>query len=551
MNKFEALGLSPQLVKAIEELGFEEPTPIQSKAIPRLLQEDIDLVGLAQTGTGKTAAFGLPLIDLVDSDQKYVQALILAPTRELCLQITKELLNFSTQHKDVKITSVYGGVDIMRQIREIKRGVHIIAATPGRLRDLIRRKVVDLTKVRYLILDEADEMLNMGFKEEIDDILTNTPEEKSTWLFSATMPDEVRRISKSYMTDPFEVTVGNKNTANLDIEHQYVWVRTSVKYEALLRFLDYDDDIFGLIFTRTRRDAKKLADDLSKDGYNADALHGDMNQQQRDRVMERFRNRRLQILVATDVAARGIDVQEITHVFHYNVPDDISFYTHRSGRTGRAGKKGISLVLAHPKDKRQLRQIERKVKIDFTQAHIPDGKEIVEQRLISRLRKFKSTPISDEVEAILPIVQEELQDLSKEDLIQIMTTVSFKKLLKTYKNADNLNQLDRQKHHGKSGKRSSGRMDRLFINVGRMDLDRKGDLIDLIATKAGIPGSAIGKINMDRRHSFFDIDDEFAKTVIKKFKNARLDGRALRVNAENGQSKKSRGHRKGKKKKRR
>jgi len=527
MNEFEKLGLSTELVTAIAKMGFETPTPIQQQSIPRLLQGDTDLVGLAQTGTGKTAAFGLPLIDLVDLNQKHVQALILAPTRELCLQITKELLNFATEHKGIKITSVYGGVDIGKQIREIKRGVHIIAATPGRLRDLIRRNVADLTQVRYLVLDEADEMLNMGFKEEIDDILTHTPEEKKTWLFSATMPAEVRRIARSYMTDPFEVSVGHKNTSNLDIEHQYVFVRSSVRYEALLRFLDFDADIFGLVFTRTRRDAKDLADKLSRDGYNADALHGDMNQQQRDRVMEKFRQKRIQILAATDVAARGIDVNEITHVFHYNIPEDVSFYTHRSGRTGRAGNKGVSLVLAHPKDKGQLRNIERKVKIDFKLAHIPDGEEIVKQRLISRLRKFKETEISPKVAELMPIIEEEMAELSKEELIQIMATVSFKRLLKTYSNADDLNNIKGQKRT-----RSEGRFVKLFINIGRMDIDRKGDLIEIINYHSKVPGSAIGKIRLERRHSFFDVEEDIAKTIVKSFKDTNMDGRAIRVNIE-------------------
>ena len=348
MNEFSILGLSKPLIDAIEELGFIQPTPIQSKAIPELLQNDTDLVGLAQTGTGKTAAFGLPLVELVETSERHTQALILAPTRELCLQIANELKQFGKHFPLLKIVEVYGGADIGRQIREVKKGAQIIVATPGRLRDMINRRAVNLNQVEYVVLDEADEMLNMGFKQEIDDILDNTPEDKLTWLFSATMPEDVRRISLNYMSNPLELNVGSKNTANDDIDHQYVVTRPSERYEVLRRYLDFDSEIFALVFCRTRGDSKELADQLARDGYNADALHGDLNQAQRDRVMDGFRTGRLRVLIATDVAARGIDVNDITHVFHFNIPEDRAFYTHRSCRTGRAGKKGISLVLCHP-----------------------------------------------------------------------------------------------------------------------------------------------------------------------------------------------------------
>ena len=557
MSEFSKLGLSQPLVQSISDLGFEHPTPIQSQAIPRLLLNDTDLVGLAQTGTGKTAAFGLPMLDIVEPSLDYIQALVLAPTRELCLQISKDLKSYASHLKKLKIVAVYGGTDIGRQIRDIRRGAHIIAATPGRLRDMINRKVIKLEKVQIVVLDEADEMLNMGFKEEIDEILLNTPDEKNTWLFSATMPKEVRRIAKNYMDNPLEISIGDKNTSNENISHQYIFIRPNQKYEALLRFLDYDADIFGLIFTRTRRDSHALAEQLSKDGYNADALHGDLNQGQRDRVMDRFRRRRLQVLVATDVAARGIDVSDITHVFHYNIPEDISFYTHRAGRTGRAGKKGISLVLAHPNDMGLIRLLERRVKIRFEKAHIPDGEEIVKQRLVSRLRKFKATEVGEDVEKLAPLLFEELEDLSREELIKIMAAVTFKRLLKTYKNATDLNKTTqrrtrisssyydrdrRDRDRGRSRRSATGgKMRRLFINIGGIDIDRKRDLIEIISKHSKVPSSAIGKVNMDRRHSFFDVDESYVHQVIEEFKNTKMEGRAIRVNQEGqGKSKGSR-----------
>jgi ATP-dependent RNA helicase DeaD len=531
MSDFATLGLSQQVLDAIEEIGFVEPTPIQTKAIPRLLENDTDLVGLAQTGTGKTAAFGLPLIDLVDVNERQTQALVLAPTRELCLQISKELKLFAAKKKALKIVEVYGGTDIGKQIREIKRGAHIIVATPGRLRDLIRRKVVNITAIDFVVLDEADEMLNMGFKEEIDDILKNTPEEKLTWLFSATMPPEVRRISREYMLDPFEITVGTRNTSNADIEHQYVMVRGSERYLALRRFLDFDADTFGLVFTRTRKDARDVAEKLAKDGYNADALHGDLNQHQRDRVMDRFRSKRLQVLVATDVAARGIDVSDITHVFHYNIPDDKSFYTHRAGRTGRAGSKGISLVLAHPKDMGLLRQLSRIIKVDFKLAHIPTGKEICEKRLMSHMRLVKEVPVLDDIEDFLPKIQEELEDLSKEDLIKHIASLSFSRYFKAYRHAPDLNpRPGGASMREKPRKKSREDFRRLFINIGSMDVEGKGGFLAFVCGHTHISGSAIGRIDMNRKFTFFDVESDLADDVLAQFQNSEFEGRRLRVN---------------------
>ena len=531
MSNFAALGLSKPLIDAIEKMGFENPTPIKQKAIPELLKDATDLVGLAQTGTGKTAAFGLPLIDLVDSNTKKTQALVLAPTRELCVQISKELVSFSKNHHDLKILAVYGGTDIAKQMRDIRKGVHIVVATPGRLRDLIRRKAINVTEIDYVILDEADEMLNMGFKEEIDDILENTPEDKLTWLFSATMPQEVRRIAKTYMTEPLELTVGDRNTANLDIEHQYVITKPRIRYETLKRFLDFDTDTFGLVFTRTRRDANDVAEMLSKDGYNADALHGDMNQSQRDRVMAKFRDRRLQILVATDVAARGIDVQEITHVFHYNIPDDISFYTHRAGRTGRAGKKGVSIVLAHPKDLGLLRQVERKVKIKFELAHIPTGREICEKRLLMQMRRIKDIEPIEAIDSFLPAIQEELVDLSKEELIERVATLSFSRYYKAYRRAPDLNQKSPAQKRKERFERDV-QYKKLFINIGMIDVDGKGGLLAFICGKTNLPGSIIGRINLSRKHTFFDVEEEYAQQIINKLDGLSIEGRSIRVNID-------------------
>lgn len=554
MNLFTELGLSQPIVDAIAEMGFSEPTPIQQQAIPKLLEDDTDLVGLAQTGTGKTAAFGLPLIELVDSADDFTQALVLAPTRELCLQVANELNAFAKYCKQLRIVAVYGGADIGRQIKEIKRGAQIIVATPGRLRDLIRRKAVKLGEVSYLVLDEADEMLNMGFKEEIDDILQNTPEEKLTWLFSATMPAEVRRIAENYMVDPAEVSSGKPNTSNSDIDHQFVMVRRHQKYDVLRRFLDYDPACFGLVFTRTRREAQELAEHLAQDGYHADALHGDMSQSQRDNVMQRFRNRRLQILVATDVAARGIDVQEITHVFHYNIPDDLAFYTHRSGRTGRAGSEGISLVIANPKDERLLKTVERRLKISFTEAHIPTGEEICDRRLLREIRELREVPIRKDLENFIPKVSEELESLDREALIRKITALSFRGSLQAYLDAPDLNKGGGGGRRQRDRSQQSGPMERLFINVGQIDMNSKGDFLRLICDQAEITGNSIGRIDFRPKHTFFDVEQEVAERVISKLQRFELDGRSLRVNRDegrpNGGGKKKKGkgkkmHRKG------
>jgi ATP-dependent RNA helicase DeaD len=540
MEKFEDLGLSPALVNAVGEMGFIHPTPIQSQAIPRLLEEELDFVGLAQTGTGKTAAFGLPLIDRVDPSLPFVQALVIVPTRELCLQVSGELEQFAQFSASMSILPVYGGADIGRQIRRLKSGVHILVATPGRLRDLMRRRAADIRQVRYVILDEADEMLNMGFKEEIDEILDETPEEKNTWLFSATMPREIRRIADTYMEEPFELSIGTKNTANEDIEHQYVIVRPKERYEVLRRFLEFEQDAFVLVFCRTRRDTGELADQLQKDGYSADALHGELSQAQRDSVMGRFRTKHVRILVATDVAARGIDVDDITHVFHFNIPDDINFYTHRSGRTGRAGNKGISLVLAHPKDDYLIRRLEKKLKTNFVRARIPSGREVLEKRIEAYLKRVEDFQPEEEAVDLLGPLIEQFDPLSYRDLILRLSALALEEPINAYVRQRKMSTDKKDRNSSQSGKG-------LFINIGSMDVDGKGGLLSLICGQSNIPGSAIGKINLQTRHSIFFVEEEYAARVMNSFRNFSFEGREIRVNPDDASNRGKRKDKKGKK----
>ncbi|MCB0560345.1 MAG: DEAD/DEAH box helicase [Lewinellaceae bacterium] len=545
MNEFRALGLSQPVVDAIETLGYESPTPIQTQAIPKLLKNDTDFIGVAQTGTGKTAAFGLPLVQMVDASLSETQALILAPTRELCLQLSRELGQFAQFQKGLRILPVYGGADIGKQIRELKKGIQIVAATPGRLRDLMRRRAVDISKIQYVVLDEADEMLNMGFKEEIDEILQATPESKLTWLFSATMPEEVRRISNQYMVKPFELSVGQPNTGNDDIDHQYVTVRPKDRYEALRRFLDYDSDLYGLVFCRTRRDAGELAEQLSRDGYRSDALHGDLSQAQRDRVMAGFRDRHLRVLVATDVAARGIDVDNITHVFHYNIPEDLNFYTHRSGRTGRAGRKGISMILAHPRDLTLIRRLEKRLKTQFSSVHIPSGKEIFEKRLMGFFQRLKDAEGHEAIEPMLPQLLQELEGISREDLIHRLASMTMSRSMKKHVNGTELNAKSK-------ASRSNTKGVELFINIGNLDVDGKAGFLALICGQSRIPGSAVGKIDMNSKHTFFHVEEDSVEMVTRAFNGSQYQGRELRVNtskSNSGQEKwKKKTFKKGKKK---
>jgi Superfamily II DNA and RNA helicases len=532
MKSFEDLGLSGPLVETIRQMGFENPTPIQEKAIPVLLQGNTDLVGLAQTGTGKTAAFGLPLLELVQESNRSTQALILAPTRELSVQITNDLENFSKGVKNLNMVTVYGGASISDQIRKIRRGAQIIIATPGRLIDLLSRKVVDLTNIKFVVLDEADEMLNMGFKEDIDEILSTTPDTKNVWLFSATMPREVKEISKNYMTNPHELTMGERNQGNENIDHQYIVVDERDKYQALKRVVDYTPDIFGVIFCRTKIDTQKIAEHLIKDGYNADSLHGDLTQGQRDKVMRSFKNKTLQILVATDVAARGIDVDSITHVIHMNMPDEMEFYTHRSGRTARAGKKGISLAIVSKREVIRIQQVEKNLKRRFTKINIPTGDEICQQKLMSLMHRVRNVEVNEEeIDSFLPDVYHELKDLTKEEIIKRIASLEFNRFLEYYRDARDLNKSDsKAKYVDEDGGRDSYTTgDRIFINVGKMDGLDTGSLLGLICDFGEIDKGKIGKIDIKGAYSFFEVEKDATKKVMDGFDGVEVRGRKVRL----------------------
>ncbi|QEM07510.1 DEAD/DEAH box helicase [Mucilaginibacter rubeus] len=534
-NPFIELGIRHDIVNAISELGFENPTPIQEQSIPVLLTGSNDFVGLAQTGTGKTAAFGLPLLELLDFEENHPQALVLCPTRELCLQIANDIKNYSKKMSNVHVVAVYGGASIMDQLRQIKRGVQIVVATPGRMLDIINRKAIDFSAVKYVVLDEADEMLNMGFQEDIDSILSTTPEEKKTWLFSATMPAEVRRIAKKYMTDPFELTMGAKNTGNANIEHEYYIVRARDKYAAFKRIVDFNPDIFGIVFCRTKIETQEIAEALIKDGYNADSLHGDLSQQQRDKVMKRYRERSLQLLIATDVAARGIDVNDVTHVINYSLPDEIENYTHRSGRTARAGKTGVSISIVNAKELGKIRQIERVIGKKFVKAEIPTGFDVCEKQLFSIVHKVHNVTVNEEqIEQYLPRIYDEFKDFTKEDFIKRFASIEFNRFLDYYKNAPDLNASveegrNRFEDRGERGNGVRGNFTRLFINLGSVDEFNRGDLLGYICNTTKISGRTVGKIDVKGVYSFFEVQNEDVDKVMASFKEAEYKGRPVRI----------------------
>lgn len=547
MNPFIELGIRHDIVNAITELGFESPTPIQEQAVPVLLGGSNDFVGLAQTGTGKTAAFGLPLLELLDFSQKHPQALILCPTRELCLQISKDIEKYAKNLPDVHVVAVYGGASIGDQLRQIRRGVQIVVATPGRMLDIIGRKAIDFSNVRYVVLDEADEMLNMGFQEDINNILSTTPDEKKTWLFSATMPAEVRRIAKKYMTDPFELTMGTKNTGNANIDHHYYVIRARDKYAAFKRIVDSNPEIFGIVFCRTKIETQEIAESLIKDGYNADSLHGDLSQQQRDKVMKRYRDRSLQLLVATDVAARGIDVNDVTHVINYSLPDELENYTHRSGRTARAGKTGISISLINLKEVGKIRRIEKVIGKPFTKMEVPKGNAVVEKQLFALIGKVNDVDVSNsQIDPYLPKIMESLGEMSKEDIIKRFASLEFNRFLDYYQNAPDLN-VDASEARGgfdRGGRaersdRGAYRSDytRLFINLGSVDEFTRGDILGYICDNTRISGKAIGKIDLKGVYTFFEVENTSVDKVFNGFQNVDFNGRTVRVeNAGDRQS---------------
>jgi len=524
---FNELGLHGDLLKAIAELGFETPTPIQQQTIPKLNAGRTDLVALAQTGTGKTAAFGLPILHQIDFDNKNVQALILAPTRELCVQINNDIKNFGKYLRGFSSVAIYGGAKIDGQIKDIRRGVQVVVATPGRLIDVIERKVINLKTVSIVVLDEADEMLNMGFKEDLDIILRETPKEKNTWLFSATMPGEVARIAKNYMHHPLEISTGRKNEGADNLEHIYYLVHPRDRYPALKRIADYYPEIFGIVFCRTKAETQEVADHLIKDGYNADALHGDLSQSQRDFVMKRFRSRTLQMLVATDVAARGLDVNDVTHVINFNLPEDIESYTHRTGRTARAGKSGVAITIVTPKDSARIKDIERIIKKKFEHKQVPNGAEVCEKQLFNLVHKLHKVEVKDEeIESFLPAIYEELKELSKEELIKRLISEEFNRFHEYYDNAPDLNMAK----GNVDGAFGNSRTVRFFVNMGSMDGFNFHSLKDFLADTVRLHTRMVFNVDVKSSFSFFETETKFTENFLAlNNQNIEFNNRPLKV----------------------
>nr|WP_314474845.1 DEAD/DEAH box helicase [uncultured Capnocytophaga sp.] len=525
MNLFEQLGLDEPILKAINDMGFETPSEIQQKAIPTLLANGADMVALAQTGTGKTAAFGFPLLQLIDTDSRVTQGLILSPTRELCLQIASELRNYAKYLPKVNVVAVYGGASIEEQARSLKKGAQIIVATPGRMQDMIRRNFVDISHINYCVLDEADEMLNMGFYEDITAILSHTPQEKSTWLFSATMPNEVAKIARKFMRKPIEITVGTRNQATNTVQHEYYIVSGRHRYQALKRLADANPDIFSVVFCRTKRDTQAVAEKLIEDGYNAAALHGDLSQNQRDLVMKSFRARQIQMLVATDVAARGIDVDDITHVIHYQLPDEIETYNHRSGRTGRAGKSGISMVILPKSEVKKIKTIEKMIGQPFEQKQLPSGMEICEIQLYHLANNLKNTEVNPAIDDYLPAIYKELQEVNREELIKKIFSVEFTRFFNYYKNAENLSVENERES------RSGGSSDevRYFINIGERDGYDWKSLKDFLKATLNLGRDDVFKVDVKNSFSFFNTDADLSDLVMSTFTDFQMDGRFINV----------------------
>jgi len=572
MDNFETTGLNSDIIKAVTELGFEQPTPIQAKTIPHLLASDQDMIALAQTGTGKTAAFGLPALHLTDTHSKQTQTLILCPTRELCIQITKDMQSYAKFMREVKILPVYGGTSIEPQLRALRTGVHIVVGTPGRTRDLIKRKKLKLDNIKRVILDEADEMLTMGFKEELDDILSKTPDDKQTLLFSATISKEVTRIAQQYMDDYQEVSVARVNQGASNVAHWFYFVKARDKYEVLKRIADINPDIYGIIFCRTRRETQEIAGRLMSDGYSADFLNGDLSQGQRDEVMNRFRTRQIQILVATDVAARGLDVNDLTHVINFNLPDDPEVYVHRSGRTGRAGKSGISIAIIHSREKRKMQDAERKAGIKFERKVVPTGREICQRQLMSLIDKILEVEVNEEeIGPFLPSIYEKLKDMDREELIQRFVSTEFNRFLEYYKGARKLDNNDdsrsrgRDRDRGGRGDRRSGSNDRrsssrnnrsqssrdnndtekpfrpgrtssrgssdkfakVVISLGSTHKMHPARLIGLINNTLDSGDATIGRINIQGKVSYFEIEKSYADPLIQGLRGQVIDGQKV------------------------
>ena len=528
MLTFEELGLRPNVLKALGDLGFEQPTDVQAEAIPFVLDSERDLVALAQTGTGKTAAFSLPMLHKLQRDKKEVQALILCPTRELCIKISKDIATFTKYDTWIQTVAVYGGAPIDIQMRQLRQGCQVVVGTPGRVRDLIERRKLDISTIDFLVLDEADEMLTMGFKEELDAILGAAPIEKQGLLFSATMPHEIDAIANNYMRDPAKIEIGLRNEANADVKHVYCVTRASDRYRALKRIADISPEMYGIVFCRTRMETKEVADWLMADGYSADALHGDLSQAQRDYVMGRFRKKSIQLLVATDVAARGIDVNDLTHVLHYKIPDQLENYIHRSGRTGRAGKKGISIALLTGKESHKIRLLEKKIGQKFERRLIPTGEQVCERRLFSLINKIANTDVEQSIDKYMPTVYEQLQDFTKEEILQKMVSLEFQRFLNYYKNAGDLNApVDKKKNQkenerpSRGGQRNNENMARFYVNLGSKHKMTAPKMIGLIKDSVRTKGLEIGKIEIMKGFSFFEIDQSYEGELLDGAKRGR------------------------------
>ena len=545
MNTFSEIGINNNILKALPSLGFQEPTPVQAQVIPLILERQVDLVCLAQTGTGKTAAFGIPLIQLANTKSRQTQGLVLCPTRELCVQVAKDLESFSRHVEGLRILAVYGGASIEQQVKALRKGIQVIVATPGRLNDLIKRGKVDISGVRYVVLDEAEEMLQMGFQDELNAILARTPLEKNTLLFSATMSKEVAAIAGKYMSDPVEVTIGKRNAGAENVLHEYYMVHAGDRYIALKRIVDNCPNNYSIIFCRTRLETHEVANKLIQDGYNADALHGDLSQAQRDQVMKKFRCKNLQILVATDVAARGLDVNDLTHVINYNLPDDIAGYTHRSGRTGRAGRTGISVAIVHMKERFKIREIEKKIKKKFKQCRIPSGLEICKKQLVSMVDVVTKVEVDhDRIDPLYAEISEKLGSLDREEIIKKFVCLEFNRFLEYYKNAPDLNVSDGvKKRNGKreqQGRESADnsnckqKFTRFFLNIGRCDGIMPQGLIGKINGVPGVGRIKVGKIEIMRNTALLEADSKFTPQILDAFQHVKINGKTVSIEVARG-----------------
>ena len=549
MDNFKQTRLHPDILKAITKMGFETPTPIQAKTIPHLMASAHDLIATAQTGTGKTAAFGLPSIHLTDMEDRRTQTLVLCPTRELCMQITKDLGNFSKYINGMNILAVYGGASIQAQIKSLKKGAQIVIGTPGRTKDLIKRKRLDISHVARVVLDEADEMLTMGFKKDLEMILAQTPQEKQTLLFSATMSKRVVEITKSYMNNPLEIAAARMNIAAENVQHICYMVNAKDRYEVIKRIIDINPGIYGIVFCRTRRETKEVANKLMHDGYNADTLHGDLSQMQRDEVMGRFRNRQLQILVATDVAARGLDVDDLSHVINFNLPDDDEIYVHRSGRTGRAGKKGISIIIIHTREVRKIREIEKKFSITFIRETVPSGLDICKKRLYTLIGKVENVEVDEQqIGQFMPDIYKKLEWLEREELIKHFVSTEFNRYLSYYKNARDINISGDSMGEKRSKREKRSREDRrntsfagFYVNVGFKHKLNPGRLIGLINECLRSSDAVIGKIEVMKTFSFFEIDNKWESKLFVGFKGKKFEGIPLLIEVDKGSLRSERG----------